>query len=124
MNCRKESYSLTENCFDMSTGEILRFPCQNVICEDLGSNPDGGKFPVWAQILIGLLATVAILVFAIFFLKKMATHTLTVVFGFVLGASMVPNPKNVDVEAAEFKDPGQNVEVPSAPPSYEVAVQN
>ena len=79
---------------------------------------------IWAQTLIGLLATVAILVFAIFFLKKMATHTLTVVFGFVLGASMVPNPKNVDVEAAEFKDPGQNMEVPSAPPSYEVAVQN
>ena len=105
MECHTGSFSLFENCLNEQTGEILRFPCQPIICD--GSNPEEDKFPVWAQILIGLLATVAILVFAIFFLKKMATHTLTVVFGFVLGESMVPNPKNVDVEAAEFKDPGQ-----------------
>ncbi len=100
--------------------EILK-ACQPIIC-DVDSNPSEDKFPVWAQFLTGIL--VAVLIFGIFLLKKMATHTCTAVFGFVLGGSMVPRPRfeDVDLEAAN-----ENMEMesqPSAPPSYEVAVQN
>ena len=129
MTCHTGNFSLFENCLNELTGEIIRFPCQPVICEDSSSNPSEDKFPVWAQAMTATLIVVVLLVFVIFLLKKMATHTCTAVFGFILGGSMVPHPKNVDLEAANFeednaRDQKSSEPEPSAPPSYNEAIQN
>ena len=119
MPCRTGSFSLVENCLNELTGEIIRFPCQPIVCDV--EDGDHEVFPQWAWplIVVGVLAVLGFLTF--FYLKKKCDHTLTVVAGFVLAATLKPPmPQSIedeDVEAARTEEPE-----PSAPPSYNEAI--
>ena len=121
-NCYIGEYSLLDQCYNEMTKSFMSAPCQPIVCdmEDVGEE----AFPQWAWplIVVGgiLLAVLGFLTF--FYLKKKCDHTLTVVVGFVLAATLkppMPQSKDEDVEAA---NENMEVEQPSAPPSYNEAI--
>ena len=105
----------------------MRFPCREVVCQEVpGSNSSGG-LPDWG---IALIIMVVVAVFgglAFYFLKKKVQNSIEVSLGFVLAAALriqprTRTPNDVDVESSMVSEVHGSSSVYPTLPTYNEAI--
>ena len=97
--------SLTSNCWNAEKQNFVRFPCREVVCQEVPGSNTSKSLPDWAVALIICLIVLVVGFLALFYLKKKCGYTLNLITGFVMAASLVPPmPRTTDIEASRAKN--------------------